>query len=137
MIDFIADKFYYLFLGWIVMNLMQRRYKNLGSKKRNATLIQAVMIFILYIGAMIIREESLPVKWIALPLAIIAAILYFFRDKVLPYKLRCINCGKRLNTNEIFMLDANLCSDCNSPHPQNQGIKSQEKEKEGSPQELN
>ncbi len=119
MIDFIADKFYYLFLGWIVLNLMQRRYRDRGSRKRTATLIQAVMIFILYIGAMIIREEALPVKWIALPLGIIGGILYFFRNKVLPYKLKCVNCGKKLGFNEIFMIDANLCPDCNEEENNN------------------
>ncbi len=112
MVDFIADNFYYLFLGWIVLNLIQRRYREKGRKKRTATLIQAVMIFILYIGAMIIRAESLPVKWIMVPLGVIAAMLYFFRDRILPYKTRCINCRKRLSMNEILFFDANLCSGC-------------------------
>ncbi len=112
MIDFIADNFYYVFLAWIVLSLMQRRHRGRGDKKRTATLIQSVMIFIVYIGAMVIREEGLEEKWIVIPLAIVAGILYFFRSKVLPYERRCRNCGAKLNMNQIFMFDANLCADC-------------------------
>ncbi|MBF9017480.1 MULTISPECIES: hypothetical protein [unclassified Oceanispirochaeta] len=112
MIDFIADNFYYVFLGWLVLNLIQRRYRSRGAKKRTATLYQAILIFIIYIGATIIREESFEVKWIIVPLAVVAAAIYFFRDRILPYKRNCVNCDAKLNMNQIFIYDANLCADC-------------------------
>lgn len=112
MIDFIADNFYYVFLGWIILSLVQRRYRGRGDRKRTATLIQSILIFILYIGAVLIREEGFEKKWIMIPFAIIAVVLYFFRSKVIPYELKCRNCGARLNMNQIFIYDANLCSDC-------------------------
>lgn len=112
MIDFIADNFYYLFLGWLVLNLVQRRYRARGSKKRTATLYQAILIFIVYIGATIIREEGFEVKWIIVPLIVVAAAIYFFRDRILPYKRNCVNCDAKLNLNQIFLYDANLCVDC-------------------------
>ena len=112
MIDFIADNFYYVFLGWLVLNLIQRRYRARGAKKRTATLYQAILIFIIYIGATIIREESFEVKWIIVPLAVVAAAIYFFRDRILPYKRNCVNCDAKLNMNQIFIYDANLCTDC-------------------------
>ena len=112
MIDFIADNFYYVFLGWLVLNLIQRRYRGRGTKKRSATLYQAILIFIVYIGATIIREESLEVKWIIVPLIIVAGAIYFFRDRILPYKRNCVNCDAKLNMNQIFIYDANLCENC-------------------------
>jgi hypothetical protein len=112
MIDFIADNFYYLFLGWLVLNLMQRKHRTRGSRNRTATLMQAILIFILYIGAMVIREEGLEPKWIMVPLAVVAAGIYFFRDRIFPYKRNCVSCGAKLNMNQIFMYDANLCSNC-------------------------
>ena len=112
MIDFIADNFYYLFLGWLVVNLMQRKYRERGHKKRNATLLQAILIFIIYIGAMVIREEGFEPKWIMIPFALVAIGFYFFRDRILPYKRNCVNCGAKLNFNQIVMFDANLCSNC-------------------------
>ncbi|MDC7233497.1 MAG: hypothetical protein PQJ58_09715 [Spirochaetales bacterium] len=112
MIDFIADNFYYVFLGWLILNLVQRRYRERGTKKRSATLYQAILIFIVYIGATVIREEGFEVKWIIVPLAVVAAAIYFFRDRILPYKRNCVNCGAKLNMNQIFLFDANLCADC-------------------------
>jgi 8-oxo-dGTP diphosphatase len=112
MIDFIAVNFYYVFLGWLVLNLIQRRYRARGSKKRTATLFQAILIFILYIGATVLREEGFEPKWIIVPLGAIAAIIYFFRSKIFPYRRDCANCGAKLNMNQIFLYDANLCSNC-------------------------
>ena len=112
MIDFIADNFYYLFLAWLVLNLMQRKHRERGSRKRTATLIQAILIFIVYIGAMVIREEGLEPKWMMIPFAVVAVILYFFRDRIIPYKRNCVSCGARLNMNQILLFDANLCSNC-------------------------
>lgn len=112
MIDFIADNFYYVFLGWLVLNLVQRRYRGRGAGKRSATLYQAILIFIVYIGATVIREEGFEVKWIIIPLAVVAAAIYFFRDRILPYKRNCVNCGAKLNMNQIFLYDANLCEKC-------------------------
>ncbi|QEN08232.1 hypothetical protein EXM22_09615 [Oceanispirochaeta crateris] len=112
MIDFIADNFYYVFLGWLVLNLVQRRYRERGSKKRTATLFQAILIFILYIGATVIREEGFEPKWIMVPLGIIAAMIYIFRSKIFPYRRDCAHCGAKLNLNQIFLYDANLCSNC-------------------------
>jgi len=125
MIDFIADNFYYVFLGWLVLNLVQRRYRERGSKKRTATLMQAILFFILYIGATVIREEGFEPKWIIVPLGVIAAALYFFRDKILPYKSSCENCGAKLNMNQIFLYDANLCSKCD-PYEQPEESEDQE-----------
>ncbi len=118
MIDFIADNFYYLFLGWLVLNLMQRKYRSRGNAKRTATLIQAVLIFVVYIGAMVIREEGLEPKWMMIPFAVVAVALYFFRDRILPYKRNCINCGARLSMNQILLFDANLCSKCDPEEQQ-------------------
>ncbi len=111
MIDFIVDKFYYLFLGLIVLSLVQR-HRGRGNSKRTATIFQAILVFIIYIGAMVIKEENLEKKWIIVPLAIVAAVLYFFRSRIIPYKMHCRNCGAKLNAAQIFMHDSNLCSNC-------------------------
>ena len=90
------------FLGWLVLNLVQRKHRERGSRKRTATLLQAILFFILYIGATVIREEGFEPKWIIIPLGVIAAAIYFFRDKILPYKKDCINCGTKTEYDSDF-----------------------------------
>ena len=131
MIEFIADKFYYLFLGLIILSLVQRR-KGRGNIKRTATVFQAILVFILYIGAMVIQEEGFEKKWIVIPLAVVALALYFFRPRILPYKLHCRNCGARLNATQIFMHDSNLCSNCDPDDQGEEAIAEEQEDQESS-----
>ncbi len=133
MIDFIVDYFYYLFLGILVLNIIQRKQRERGMKKRSATLYQAILVFILYVGASVIKAEGLEPKWIIVPLAVIAVALYFFRERIIPYKTKCINCGARLDMNQMFLYDANLCSKCDpyeQPDPEDKAEGSIEEDSE-------
>ena len=110
-INFIVDKFYYVFLGGIVLSLVEK-HRGRGHIKRMATIYQSIMVFVIYITAMFIQGEGLNNNLIFIPIIIVAGLLYFFRSKTLPYALRCRNCGAKLNSKQIFMYDSNLCENC-------------------------
>ena len=133
MITFIVDKFYYLFLGLIVLSLVQR-HRGKGNTKRTATVFQAILVFIIYIGAMVIQEEGFENKWISIPLAVVALALYLFRPRILPYKLNCRNCGTRLTASQIFMHDSNLCAACD-PDEQTAEDEPEDQNEEAAPDE--
>ncbi len=130
MITFIVDKFYYLFLGLIILSLVQR-HRGRGNTKRTATVFQAILVFIIYIGAMVIQEEGLEKKWIAIPFAVVALALYLFRPRILPYKLHCRNCGTRLTASQIFMHDSNLCAACDPDDQPAEDVQGEEADQAG------
>jgi hypothetical protein len=112
MIDFIAKNFYYLFLGLIIFNVIQRKYRGVGGNKRMASLIAAIMVFILYIGAQGIKAKNLPEYWIYLPIFIDITLFYALKNKLFIFKRNCVNCGKKLSSREMLYIDSNLCADC-------------------------
>ena len=112
MIDFIAKNFYYLFLGLIIFNMIQRKYRGVGGNKRMASLIAAIMVFILYIGAHGIKAKNLPEYWISVPIFIDITLFYALKNKLFIFKRNCIECGKKLSTKEMLYIDSNLCADC-------------------------
>ena len=112
MVDFIAKNFYYLFLGLIIFNVIQRKYRGVGDRKRMASLIVAIMVFILYIGAKGIQAKNLEEYWIFLPVFIDLTIFYTLKNKIFIFKINCVECGKKLSSREMLYVDSNLCADC-------------------------
>ncbi len=112
MIDFIAKYFYYVFLGLILLTVIQRKYKGAGEHKRFATLIISILVFIMYIGALGIKIKQLNQGWILLPFLIDLSLIYVLRSKILIFKKTCQSCGKKLSITDIIYIDSNICSEC-------------------------
>ncbi len=112
MIDFVAKYFYYIFLGLIILTVIQRKYKGLSENKRMATLIASILFFIMYIGALGIKSKNLDQVWILLPLAVDLSLIYVLRNRLFIFKMNCQKCGKKLSSTDILYIDSNLCSDC-------------------------
>ncbi|MBN2658809.1 MAG: hypothetical protein JXR86_17275 [Spirochaetales bacterium] len=110
-IDFVAKYFYWAFLGWIFMTLIQRRHGSKGVKKRMAVLYQAILIFLIMVYATILKMNDLTDVYLIVAAIIAVLILFFGRKFILPYSTRCRVCGKRMSFERIFYYDDPLCSE--------------------------
>lgn len=110
-IDFVAKYFYWAFLGWIFLTLIQRRHGKKGVKKRMAVLYQAILIFLIMVYATILKMNDLTDVYLLIAALIAILILFFGRKYILPYKTRCRVCGKRMTFERIFYYDDPLCKE--------------------------
>jgi len=109
---FLSRTLYYPVVAVFVINLVQRRHMRTGLRKRYATLHLGALLLAFW-GAtfLLIRFDLGDLFLIPLVLACVAVVL-LFRDAVLPYRLRCAVCRRRLGPREILFYDSNLCAGC-------------------------
>lgn len=109
---------YVLFLGFLLLNLHQKKYGKEGEKKRFATMYLglAVMGIFLAAGAIIHSERIFDVRLndlLILPAAgFIAYYVYLQREKTFPFRTRCGECGAKLPAVKAFFIDGDLCGEC-------------------------
>ena len=101
----LTEKFYWLFLAILVLNLTQRRHQKRAEKKRFATLYLAVAALLFYAFVhSIVRFGGR--DWMLLPGALATvAILYVLREHTFPFRLRSPVDGRRLTMQEILYDD--------------------------------
>ena len=110
--NFIVSYFYWVFLGVLVVNLMQRRRRAEAQRKRSATLYLAIFVFVFYIYAYGIIQLNLPEWFLLLYVALVAALMWFYRRTFLPFTLKCRSCATTLSFDRILYADSNLCLEC-------------------------
>ena len=110
-IDFVVKYFYWAFLGWIFMTLIQRRHGNKGIKKRMAVLYQAIIIFLVMVYATILKMNELTDIYLIVAAIAVAMVLFFGRKKILPYQRTCRECGKKMSFERVFYYDDPLCKE--------------------------
>ncbi len=110
--SFIADNLFYVFLGVVALTLFQRKYGKNVVKKRMAILYIAIMVFTLHISAVLIVEFELSDSILLIWAAAVAVVFYYKRDKVFPFRYKCVSCSSRMSFNEIFFDDSNMCESC-------------------------
>ncbi len=98
----------------LVPNLMFRKYGQSAGKKRMSSLMQAIAVFLITTASAFIVEKELTDKYLFIAMAIVAVLLYMFRERVFPYKLNCVECDAKLDFKTIYFMDDNLCTDCHS-----------------------
>ncbi len=112
----------------LFLNLSQRKIPN-SSKKRLATIYLASILLLFEVGAVTILSRGLNHNWAWLLLAICIALLYIFRARALPFRLKCVECGANLPFNRIIGGDENLCERCYySAHPEEAPVVAAEEE---------
>lgn len=97
--------------------LIFRRHGAEANKKRLASLLHAIAVFLVTIGATIIMSLGLSDIYLLIPIIGIALGSYFARAQMFPYRLTCPSCGKRYNLLSddfkiVYVMDDNLCEDC-------------------------
>ncbi|MCK5737088.1 MAG: hypothetical protein KAH21_11445 [Spirochaetaceae bacterium] len=96
----------------LVPNLLFRKYGQSAGKKRMSSLFQAIAVFVITTAAAFIVEKQFSDKYLFLAVVLVAVVLYLFRDRVFPYKLKCAECDAKLELKTIYFMDDNLCTDC-------------------------
>ncbi len=110
---------YWIIIGVLFLNLMQRKHYPHAAKKRMATLLLTVLILVLNIFIALILQFKLP-DWAVIPAVLITVTIGFLiRKRLIIFKIKCVECKKQLTFNNIFYNDDNLCDSCRKQlHPE-------------------
>lgn len=109
---FIAEKFYYLFLGILAAYIIIRMKNKHSIQKRKAVFTVAIGVFLIYTVAILPIQGLVP-QWATLVFIalILGGVTYFLRRQWI-FKRSCAVCGKKLDWNTTIMDDRNTCADC-------------------------
>jgi len=105
--EFLADQFYWVFLGILLLNVFQRRHHETAVKKRFATLYLGSAAFVIFLMANAVVEYGLPDFALLIGIAAVVALLYGLRRHTFPFTLSCQHSGKRLDMHTILFRDSN------------------------------
>lgn len=101
----VAERAYWVFLGVMILNIIQRRYQKHVKKKRLATLIIGIALFGVLIAGHTVNELNGADWMFYLAVAAIIAILVYHRDKTFPFRFRSKRDGRWLSFQEILFDD--------------------------------
>lgn len=109
---FLADNGFWGLVAVLALNLFQRKHGKKARKKRQATLFIAIAVFGLYAFAIMVVQLKLHDLFLLIYLAAAGVVFYIFREHILPFRLKCVSCGERLDGKELVFDDSNLCEKC-------------------------
>lgn len=115
-LETITKELYWVLIAILVLNLFQRKHQPRSNKKRQATLLIAVLVLILNLVFALIINFGLPVWTAAAGLLIPILVGYLLRSKIGIFKRKCVSCGTKLTWNETLYYDDNLCPKCHGEH---------------------
>lgn len=96
-------------------HLFQRRFKDASARKRMATLCFTVILIAAWAAALFFTRNGIDdIYLLALPV-LAAAVVIWQRPLMLPFRLRCAQCGKPLGLGRILSIDSNTCEACEPP----------------------
>jgi hypothetical protein len=114
---FFSKNIFYLLLAVLALNMFQRRYQQYAQKKRMATLYLGILILVFMVGTILVVSFKLP-EALILPLAAGVILLgYVKREHVLPFRLNCRQCGRRMSSKRVLFFDDNTCDACAGSAP--------------------
>jgi len=96
-------------------HLYQRRFKGAATHKRIATLSLTMVIIAAWVAAWLFARYGINDIYLVAVAALAAAVVFWQRKLMLPYRLRCVQCGKRLSMTRVFSHDSNKCAACEPP----------------------
>jgi hypothetical protein len=100
-----AERVYWVFLGVMLLNIIQRKHQAQAGKKRMATLLVGVSLFGLLVVAQSINHFGGSDILFYIALVGYAAVLYTYRDRMLPFRIKSPVDGRWLNFQEIMFDD--------------------------------
>jgi 8-oxo-dGTP diphosphatase len=109
---FLAENLFYLLLGVLLINMLQRRQRRTTVRKRMATFYLSVLILSWMIGSILIVHFKLP-DLLQVPL--LGALIFVgwrFRAQTFPFRRYCAKCGAALSGKRLLYRDSNLCETC-------------------------
>lgn len=102
---YLADTLYWGFIIILLINMTQRKYQDRVHKKRLATLLLGISVFLMFLVAQSIETYS-GSDWMLIPgFGLILVVLYVYREHTWPFTIRCPQDGKKLTFHEILYDD--------------------------------
>jgi peptidoglycan/LPS O-acetylase OafA/YrhL len=101
----VAERAYWIFLGVMILNIIQRRYQKQVEKKRFATLIIGIALFGVLVAGHAVNEFNGTDWMFYLAVAGIVAVLVYYREKTFPFRFRSQKDGRWLTFQEILFDD--------------------------------
>ena len=103
--------FDYVMILLIVLNLSLRKYRD-GQNKRFSTILIALIFLGVYFLLIFVDWLKLPswCEYISLGIGIVLFVV--FRKRLWPWRMKCKECGKKMNWDAILGRDENLCDEC-------------------------
>ena len=96
-------------------HLYQRRFKEAAVRKRIATLSLTVVIIAAWVAAWFFTRYGVGDTYLVLVAACAVGVVIWQRKRMLPYRVRCVRCGKLLTLERMSSYDSNLCDACQPP----------------------
>ncbi|NBF39797.1 MAG: hypothetical protein GVY14_05225 [Spirochaetes bacterium] len=116
-VAFVADNFFWVFIGILLVNLLQRRYQATAEKKRFATLYLGIAAFFVYTSAQALVMYELSPYYFVPILGLIVGVVYYYRKHTFPFRLHCPRSGKLLNLETILFRDSNILPESENGDP--------------------
>lgn len=103
--------FDYVMILLIVLNLSLRKCRD-GQNKRFSTILIALIFLGVYFLLIFVDWLKLPswCEYISLGIGIVLFVV--FRKRLWPWRMKCKECGKKMNWDAILGRDENLCDEC-------------------------
>lgn len=108
----IADRYLWILVAILLVNIFQRKYVPLSNYKRRATLIIAILALLWQILIVIIIEQNLPHSLAIVALLVPIGVAFLLKNYLFIFKRRCPSCNAKLNYKEILYYDDNICLKC-------------------------
>ena len=124
------EKYYtWALIAILLVNFTQRKIPR-TEKKRFATIYLAAILLVFEVGIVTILSRGMNHNLAWLVFALCVGLLYLLRNKALPFRIHCVECGTRLDFNHIIGHDNNTCADCyNKAHPEEAAAEAAKKPK--------
>jgi uncharacterized membrane protein len=103
-------------VGLWAFHLSQRRWKEAGTRKRLATLSLTVVVIAAWIAAWVFTRSGIDDAWLVAVAAGAVAVVLWQRRLMLPFRRRCVRCGKSLSFSRALSWDSNTCEACEPRH---------------------
>ncbi len=102
-------------VGLWAFHLYQRKYREAATRKRIATLSLTTVVIAAWVAAWLFTRYGVPDVFLIAVAVLAVAVVIWQRRLMLPYKLRCIKCGKPLGMTRVLSCDSNKCEACEPP----------------------
>jgi hypothetical protein len=117
--EFVAKNFFYGFLALVALTVYERRMGKDATRKRMASLIQAVAVFLMVVAASGVMEFGGSDLHLFGAILVIGVVLgTVLRDRAFPYRRTCPSCNAALDFKTIMFRDDHLCEKCRPKDPE-------------------
>ncbi len=102
-------------VGLWAFHMYQRRFKDAAVRKRIATLSLTAVLIAGWVAAWVFERYSIADRWLVVVAAAAVALVIWQKKLMLPFRARCVRCGKALGMTRMLSWDSNMCEACEPP----------------------